>query len=341
MTDVRKMEGVDSHREDFMKRLSAAVLVASLAWTLALPSAPRAQPKRVLTIASGTVDGVYFPIAGLLSRIASDARDLNVRAVVASSGGAIANVQLIRTGEADFALVQNDVAYYAFNGVALEAYVGKPVKSMAGVFTVYPELVHIVATQASRVKSIRDLKGKRVVLGPLGSGTEQNALQILGAHGIGEPDLRVASRLPFSAAVEQLKAGLADAAFFTTALGAPAVADALESGQLTLIGVSRAATETLEQKYPFYTSGEIPANTYKGQERAVAAPAVMAMLVARTGLQDELVYRFTQAVFDNLPQLHAANPALRSLTLHTALIAMPLPLHPGAERFFREKGIAR
>ena len=137
-----------------MKRFSAVVLVTSLAWTLALPSPPLAQPKRVVTIASGAVDGVYFPIAGLMSRIASDAKDLNVRAVVASSGGAIANVQLIRAGEADFALVQNDVAYYAFNGVALEAFAGKPVKSMAGVFTIYPELVHIVATQASGVKSI-------------------------------------------------------------------------------------------------------------------------------------------------------------------------------------------
>ena len=324
-----------------MKRFSAVVLVTSLAWTLALPSPPWAQPKRVVTIASGAVDGVYFPIAGLMSRIASDAKDLNVRAVVASSGGAIANVQLIRAGEADFALVQNDVAYYAFNGVALEAFVGKPVKSMAGVFTVYPELVHIVATQASGVKSIRDLKGKRVVLGPIGSGTEQNALQILGAHGIGEPDLRVAARLPFTTAAEQLRSGLADAAFFTTALGAPAVADALESGKLTLVGVARAATETLERNYPFYTSGEIPANAYKGQERAVAVPAVMAMLVAHARLPDDLVYRFTRAVFDNLPQLHAAHPAARSLTLQTALVGMPLPLHPGAERFFREKGIAR
>src|SRR3989441_12370174 len=124
---------------------------------------------------------------------------------------------------------------------------------MAGGFTIYPELVHIVATQASGVKSIRDLKGKRVVLGPIGSGTEQNALQILGAHGIGEPDLRVAARLPFTAAAEQLRAGLADAAFFTTALGAPVVGDALESGQLTPGGGARAATETLGRDSPLYT----------------------------------------------------------------------------------------
>src|SRR2546425_6131386 len=218
------MEGVDSKGEDVMKRFSAGVVVTSLAWTLALPPPPLAQPKRVVTIASGAVDGVYFPIAGLMSRIASDAKDLNVRAVVASSGGAIANVQLIRAGEADFALVQNDVAYYAFNGVALEAFVGKPVKSMAGVFTVYPELVHIVATQASGVKSIRDLKGKRVVLGPIGSGTEQNALQILGAHGIGEPDLRVAAPLPFSAAAAPPEARPPAPPFFPPAPRAPVVA---------------------------------------------------------------------------------------------------------------------
>lgn len=324
-----------------MNRRVAFALVAGLGGALACSTHLAAQPRRPLTIASGSVDGVYYPIAGAMSRITSDARGLNVRATVQSSAGSVANVQLIRSGEVDFALMQNDIAYYAFNGVELGAFAGKPVKSMAGVFSVYPELVHIVATQASGVKSVRDLRGKRLALGPPGSGTEQNALQILGAYGIAEADLRVAERIPFAAAGEQLKAGGVDAAFFTVALGAPVVADALASGKLALVGVGRTAGETLERKYPFYTMGEIPANTYKGQDREIATPVVMAMLVARAGLAEDLVYRFTKAVFDNLPQFHAAHQAARSLTLQTALSGMALPLHPGAERFFKEKGIAR
>lgn len=324
-----------------MKRFGLFTLVASLGLALALPSLPSAQPRRLVTIASGSVDGVYYPIAGVISRIASDARDLNIRATVEASGGSIANAQLIRAGDADLALLQNDIAYYAFNGVGLDAFIGKPVKAMGGVFAVYPELVHIVVTQASGVKAVRDLRGKRVVLGLPGSGTEQNALQILAVHGIGEADLRVATRTSWVTAVDQLRAGLVDAAFFTTALGAPAIADALESDKLALIGVGRSASETLERKFPFYTPGEIPADTYKRQGHAVAVPAVKAMLVARSGLSEDFVYRFTKAVFENLPQLHAAHPAARSLTLQTALVGISLPLHPGAERFFREKGVAR
>jgi len=206
---------------------------------------------------------------------------------------------------------------------------------------VYPELVHIVVSRASGVKSVRDLKGKRVAVGPAGSGTEQNALQILEIYGVGEGDLRAAVRVSFTAAVDQLKAGGVDAAFFTTARGAPIVSAAFGSGQLALLGVGATAGEALGRKYPFYTRGEIPANTYRGQEREVATASVMAMLVARSALSEELVYRFTKAMFDNLPQLYAAHAAARNLTLQTALVGMPLPLHPGAERFFKEKGISR
>jgi TRAP transporter TAXI family solute receptor len=324
-----------------MNRCAAFMLSAPLAITLTLTTELAAQPRRALTIAAGSVDGVYYPIAGAISRITADARGLNIRATVQASAGSVANVQLLRSSEADFALIQNDIAYYAFNGVEPGPFAGKPVKGMAGVFSVYPELVHILATQASGVKSVHDLRSKRVALGPRGSGTEQNALQILAAYGIVEADLGVAERVPFGAAADQLKAGAVDAAFFTVALGAPVVADTLAAGKVGLVAVGRTAGETLEQKYPFYTMEEVPPNAYKGQDREIVTPAVMAMLVARPGLTDDVVYRFTKAVFDNLPMFHGAHPAARNLTLQTALSGMPLPLHPGAQRFFKEKGIAR
>jgi TRAP transporter TAXI family solute receptor len=322
-------------------RVVASVVAAGLLSAVALAPAPAAQPRRVVTIAAGSVDGVYYPIAGAISRITSDTRSLNIRATVEPSGGSLANVQLMRAGEADFALLQNDVAYYAFNGITLEPFVGKPVKSMAGVFSVYPEAVHFIATHASGVKSVRDLKGKRVAFGPQGSATEQNALQVLAVHGVAEGDLTGSVRVSFTAAVDQLKAGAVDAAFFSIAVGAPVIADALASGKLSLISVGASAIEALVQKYPFYTIDEIPANTYKNQDREVVVPAVMAMLVARSSLPEDLVYRFTKAVFDNLPQFHSAHAAARNLTLQTALVGMALPLHPGAERFFKEQGIAR
>jgi TRAP transporter TAXI family solute receptor len=324
-----------------MKRIGSVVAGALVLGALLLPSPLAAQPRRLVTIASGWVVGVYYPLAGAMSRIAYTAKDLNLRATVESSGASVANAQLIGGGDADFALLQNDIAYYAYNGVTLAAFLGKPVRNMGGIFTIYPELVHIVASQASGVKSVRDLRGKRVVLGPHGSGTEQNALQLLEAHGLREADLGKAERIDAAAAADQIKDGRVDAAFFTTGLGSAVIVDTFLSGKAVLVPVAAPEGEALRKKYPFYTMEKVPANAYKGQEREVVTPAVMAMMVARSDLPEDLVYRFTKAIFDDLKQFHAAHAAAKHLTLQTALAGMPIPLHPGAERFYKEKGVSR
>lgn len=323
-----------------MKRLAALALVGIVAAALTLPGAVAAQQRRLVTIASGWVVGVYYPLAGAMSRIAYNAKDLNIRATVESSGASVANAQLIGTGDADFALLQNDIAYYAYNGTTLTAFNGKPVKSMAGIFTIYPELVHVVAAQASGVKSVRDLKGKRVVLGPQGSGTEQNALQILELHGLKEADVR-AERIDAAAAADQIKDGRVDAAFFTTGLGSAVIIDTFISGKAVMVSVAPAEGEALKKKYPYYTMEKIPANTYKGQDTEIMTPAVMAMMVAKAELPEDLVYRFTKAIFDDLKQFHAAHAAAKNLTLQSATAGMPIPLHPGAAKFFKEKGITK
>jgi len=330
-----------ARRAAIVKSVLALGFAASLISMAMFPSVLSAQARRPVILASGSIDGAFYPIAGAISRITTDARDLNFRVAVESSAGSIANVQLIRSGEADFALLQNDVAYYAFNGITVDVFVGKPVKSLAGVFSVYPEIVHVIVRKAADVRSIRDLKGKRVVLGPPGSGAEQNALQILKVHGIREADLRTVQSIGRTAAFEQLKAGLADAVFVSTALGSPPIADAMSSGKLAVLGIADSAGEALRREYPFYTLERIPANTYPGQEREVTSAGVTAILVARSSVSDETVYALTKAVFDNLAQFQSSYPAARHLTLHTALSGMALPLHPGAERFFQQSGISR
>jgi TRAP transporter TAXI family solute receptor len=320
--------------------MGSVALVVLLAAVLAAPTDLLAQQRRLVTIASGWVVGVYYPLAGAMSRIVYKAKDLNIRATVESSGASVANAQLIGTGDADFALLQNDIAYYAFNGATLEAFKGKPVKNMGGIFSIYPELVQVVATTGSNVKSLKDLKGKRVVLGPQGSGTEANALQMLEVHGMKESDVR-AERIDAAAAADQLKDGRVDAAFFTTGLGSAVIVDAFISGKVTMVPIGQAEGDALKKKYPFYTLEKIPANTYKGLDREVTTPAVMAMMVARTDLPEDLVYRFTKAIFDDLKQFHEAHAAAKSLTLQSALNGMPIPLHPGAAKFFKEKGVAK
>lgn len=320
-------------------RLLTATSAALLALVLLLPLGSQAQQRRLVTIASGWVVGVYYPLAGAMSRIVYKVRDLNLRATVESSGASVANAQLIASGDADFALLQNDIAYYAHSGTTLSAFQGKAVKNMGGVFSIYPELVHVVATKASGIKGIRDLKGRKVVLGPQGSGTEANAVQILEAYGLRVADVQ-AERIDAAAASDQLKDGRVDAAFFTTGLGSAVIVDNFISGKTALVPVSGAEAQALARKYPFYTSVTVPAGAYKDQAE-VGTVAVMAMMVARSDLPEDLVYRFTKAIFDDLKQFHEAHAAARHLTLQTALNGMPIPLHPGAERFFREKGVKR
>lgn len=337
----RGYHGRVSARVSVVKSVVVLGFATALVSTVVFPRVLSAQARRTIILASGGVDGAFYPIAGAISRITSDARDLNFRVAVESSAGSIANVQLIRSGDADFALLQNDVAYYAFNGITVDSFVGRPVKNLTGVFSVYPEIVHIIVRKAADARSIRDLKGKRVALGPPGSGAEQNALQVLKVHGIREADVRTVQPGGRTAAFDQLKAGLADAVFVSTVLGSPPIIDAMASGKLALLGIADPMGDALRREYPFYTLERIPANTYPGQEREVTSAGVMAILVARSSVPDDTVYALTKAVFDNLAQFQSSHPAARHLTLHTALSGMALPLHPGSERFFQQSGIAR
>ncbi|HEV8662181.1 MAG TPA: TAXI family TRAP transporter solute-binding subunit [Candidatus Methylomirabilis sp.] len=304
---------------------------------LALAAAPplQAQQKRLVTIASGWVVGVYYPLAGAISRIVHTKLP-GVRATVESSGASVANAKLIASGDADFALLQNDIAFYAVNGTLMFA--GQPVKNMGGVFTLYPELIQVVATKASGVKSIRDLKGKRVAIGPLGSGTEANTVQILEAYGMTLDALGKVERIGPAEASDQLKDGRIDAGFYTTGLGAAVILDTFISEKVAMVPVAGREAEALKKKYPFYTVTRIPAGTYRGQDADVTTVAVMAMMVARSDLSEDLVYDLTKAVFENLETFHSAHAAAKNLTLKSAREGMPIPLHPGAQRFYREKG---
>ena len=318
-------------------RIVALVLLLGLAALVGAPTPIEAQAKRLVTIASGWVVGVYYPLAGAMSRIVYKAKDLNLRATVESSGASVANAKLIGGGEAEFALLQNDIAYYAHNGT--EMFKDQAVKNMGGVFTIYPELIHVVATTTSGIRSPKDLKGKTVAIGPLGSGTEANAVQILEAYGLKLGDLRKAERIGAGEAADALKDGRVDAAFFTVGLGGAVIIDTFVTGKVALVPVTGTEAEALKKRYPFYTTTPVPANTYKGQEQEVSTVAVMAMMVARSDLPEDLVYRFTKAIFDDLAQFHAAHAAAKTLTLKTALDGMPIPLHAGAEKFYKEKGV--
>lgn len=312
-----------------------AILVALL---FATPLLIEAQTKKLLTMASGWVVGAYYPIAGGMSRIVHTKLP-GVRVTVESSGASVANAKLVASGDADLAILQNDITFYAWNGQLM--FKDQAIKNIGGVFTLHPEPVQILATTASGIKSVKDMKGKRVAIGPLGSGTEVNSIQILEANGLRLEDLGRIERLDAAGASEQIKDARIDAAVFTTGIGAAVIVDTLLTGKATMVPVTKAEAETLHKKYPFYVPIMVPPGTYKGQDKEFPTVSVKAMMIARSDLPEDLIYSFTKVIFENLDTLYGAHAAAKALTLQTALEGMPIPLHPGAAKFFKEKGISK
>ena len=321
-----------------MKKCLIFVVVLSLAMVLVAPLPVLAKVK-FITIASGWVTGVYYPCAGAFSRILwMEKEKLGVRASVESSGASVANAKLIANKDADLALLQNDIANYAHYGKLMFK---APIKSMLGIATLYPETCQIQVRKGSGIKSVADLKGKRVAIGPLGSGTEQNAKQILGVYGLTVKDLAKVQQLTALESADFLKDGRIDAAVYTVGVGAAVLTDTALMTACDILRIDDAHYKKLHAKYPFYAQDVVKAGTYKGLDSDAKTVAVMAMLAARKGLKKDLVYKVTKAIFTHLPKLHSAHAKLKAVTLESAMDGMSIPLHPGAEQYFKEAGIVK
>jgi uncharacterized protein len=298
-----------------------------------------APPARPTSIAAGAAGGVYQPVAAAIARIARESPGLNLPLTVESTGASVANLQLLAAGKVQLALAQNDIVYYAAQGSTLSAFRGKELANLRAIMSIYPEYVHVVAAQASGIRSVADLRGKRVALGPEGSGTEQNALQVLDASGLKVTELAQPERIDTAEAATRLRAGQLDAAFFTVGAGSGLVRDLLADGRATLVPVPRGDIGRLRVKLPFYWLDEIPAGTYPGQTAAVSTPSLRVLLVAAENADADAVYRLTKALVDSLPTLQAAHPAARHLTTDTLLRVVTVPIHKGALRLYEERKI--
>ncbi|WP_027882613.1 TAXI family TRAP transporter solute-binding subunit [Meiothermus rufus] len=306
--------------------------------SLALAGAAFAQT--FITFGSGGTTGVYFPVATGMAKLVNDA-NIGVRANARSTGGSVFNINAIASGELQMALAQNDIAYYAYNGTGIPAFEGRAVKSIRAVGVLYPEVVHVVARAGAGISTIADLRGKRVVLGDVGSGTEQNARQILEAYGISLSDLREAIRVNPNNALALMQDGRADAFFFTGGLGASVIAQAAQALRVQLVQVEYARVQELAKKYPFYRAFNIPGGTYRGVDVTTPSVAVFAMWISADNVSADVVYNMLKATFDN-PEFKAIHPNLqRFFSVAAAVRGLPIPLHPGAERYYREKGLLR
>jgi TRAP transporter TAXI family solute receptor len=294
--------------------------------------------KKFVSIASGWVVGVYYPLAGAISNIAH--KNLpDIKITVESSGASVANAKLIASSDADMAILQNDIAFFALNGV--KPIFDKPVANIRGITSLYQEHCQIQARKDAKIASVKDLKGKRVCVGPLGSGTEQNAIQILEAYGMKFEDFAKVERLTATESSDYLKDGRIDAAFYSVGVGAAGLVDTAMTVDCVIVPVDGSQRDELMKKYPFFTKAVVPKGAYKGMDQDVPTVAMMAILVARSEMEEAMAYQITKAIFDNLKDIERAHAKGKELTLETALVGMTIPLHPGAEKFFKEKGIKK
>ncbi len=295
---------------------------------------PPAEVKEV-TIVTGGSSGTYYPIGGAMAQIITKYVP-GVKATAVTSGASVVNARKVGELEAEFGLLQNDVAYYAYNG--LEMFKDSKLDKLRGVATLYPEIIQIVTLKENNIKTIYDLKGKKVAVGAPGSGTAVDAMQILKAAGIDESNTEI-RYLNFKEVSDALKDKTIDAGFIVAGIPTAAVSDIAAVRDVAIVEVPDEIYQKLKEDYPFYTQVTIPAGTYKGVDEDVKTVAVLAMLATNADLPDDLVYQITKAIFEHRDELVAAHKRAEDITLETALEGMSIPLHPGAEKYYKEKGL--
>lgn len=288
--------------------------------------------QKFIAIGTGGTAGTYYPLGGAMAEIWNK-NIARMNATAQSTGASAANINLLKDGKVDVVIIQNDVGFYALNGV--ELFKDKPFKDLRGMACLYNETVQLVALESSGIKTVYDLKGKKVSVGAAGSGVEANARQILEAAGLSYSDIKV-QYLSFAESASNLKDGNIDAAFTTGGFPIAAISDLAISKKTVLVPVDKELLKKLMDKWSFYAPTVVPAGTYKGVDADVPSVAVKSMLAVSAKIDANLVYEMLKTMFDNGPRLVAAHAQGANIKLATALEGMSLPLHPGAEKFYKE-----
>lgn len=289
-----------------------------------------------ITIVTGGTSGVYYPIGGALSTLFEE--ELGVASSVQATGASVENVNLIDSGNAEIALITGDTAVQAFEGTGPFEDQGS-VESVMGIAALYNNYVQIVTTEETGINTFEDLKGRKVGVGAPNSGTELNARMMFEGHGMTYDDI-TPDYLSFAESVDQMKNGLVDAAILSSGLPNSAILDLATTHSAKLIPISDDAFDYLLDKYAFLQKSVIPAGTY-GNEEDVPAFAITNALVASSELPEEVVYLLTKTIFENLDYVHSAHNAAKDIKLETALDGLSIPLHPGAERYYKEVGLLK
>lgn len=298
-----------------------------------------AQAQQFFRIGTGGTAGTYYPVGGMIANAVSQPGKIIVTAQ--ASNGSVANVNGIAGGSLESGFSQSDVATWAQTGTGI--YEGKPsVPGLRLIANLYPESIHVVVKKGSGIKSIADLKGKRVALDEPGSGTLVDAKLILGAYGLKESDIQPQYIKPNQAG-DKMKDGALDAFFFVGGAPAGAIAELASSGTgIELLPISGAQSEALRKSSPFFAVDHIPADTYKGVP-AVETLSVGAQWVTSDKADTNTVYEITKALFSDSTQktLQAGHAKGKLITKENAVKGAGIPFHPGAEKYYKEAGLLK
>jgi len=329
-----------------MKRrvFRAMVLVTALAFlgTVLLWTPPAAAKMRYVTIGTGGVTGVYYPLGGAISKIVNKKkREYKLRVSVESTGGSVFNVNAVMAGDLEFGIVQSDRQYQAWNGLKEWKDV-RPQKDLRAICSFHPESVTLVAAVDSGIKTFYDLKGKRVNIGNPGSGQRGNSIDALTAAGIDWKKDIIAEGLKAAEAPKMLQDGRIDAFFYTVGHPSGAIKEATAGRRkVRFIAIPDEVVKKLITKYPYYAPAVIPVKFYPMAENKEDVPTfgVKATFVTSIKVPEEIVYIITKEIFENLETLKKMHPAFGILTKESMLQGLSAPIHPGAMRYYREVGL--
>ena len=311
-------------------KISSLLLVAAVMLASCSKNA-----KKDYILATGGTGGTYYPFGGAIANIWNTKVE-NMNVTAQATGASAENLRLINKGEAEYAIVQNDVMDYAYNGTDLFA--GEKLANIMTIGTLYPEVVQIAVSKDSGIKSIADFKGKRISVGDAGSGVEFNAKQIMEGYGLTFDDIKK-SNLSFKESAEGIQNGTLDGCFVTAGVPNAALQELAFTAGLTLVPVDGDAAKKICEKYGYYTQTTIPGGTYKGTDDDTPALAIKATLAVSSKLDEQTVYEMTKALFENLDELATAHAKGKEVSAKAAVTGVSVPFHPGAKKYFKEIGL--
>ncbi|WP_426531898.1 TAXI family TRAP transporter solute-binding subunit [Bradyrhizobium sp. McL0615] len=311
-------------------------LIAAAIAMAAIFFANGAHAQSFINILTGGTSGVYYPLGVAIGKIYSD-KIPNVKTQVQATKASVENLILLQQGRGELAFTLGDSLKAAWEGDEEAGFKSK-LDKLRVLGAIYPNYIQIVATSDSGIKTLADLKGKSLSVGAPRSGTELNSRTILAAAGMTYKSIGKVEYLPFAESVDLMKNRQLNATLQSAGLGVASLKDLSTSTEITVVSVPKAVVDKIG---PPFVPAMIPANTYTGQDKDVATAAVGNYLVTSAAVSDDLAYQMTSLIFESLPELVNAHAAGKEIKLETAATGSPVPLHPGAIRYYKEKGVMK